>query len=208
MKKILSVCLLLTLTAPAISDDCKIKQAADLAVQRQVTLIDAAKVNPSDFFSGKDSCVSPDILKSYDLSKLIPDLSGLLTSAAESTIKNLINKAKQKVCDKINDELKQVINKINSQLGSFESSLDSDLSKLVNGSFSSISMPNVSGVGQYTVNEIDKDALEAVDIPQPQVLQQSSILNGNGTSSQFSLQNEVEQEAEPNRNIDLEGLFK
>ena len=50
--------LALTLCTPAgcgpatSTQQCGIQQAADLAVQRQLTLIDAAKTNTSEFFSG------------------------------------------------------------------------------------------------------------------------------------------------------------
>ena len=43
-------------------NNCLVRQAADAAVQRQIALIDAAKVNPSSFFNGPNSCIAGDLL--------------------------------------------------------------------------------------------------------------------------------------------------
>lgn len=131
---------------------CSVKAAADAAVQRQITLIDAAKVNPSDFFDGANSCIATNLLQQFDLSNLIPDLSGFLTSAAQNLITQALNTAKQQVCSILNSQLQNVINQINSKLYAFRSTLSADLSKLLNGSTSTIMLPNVTGIGTYTFN--------------------------------------------------------
>lgn len=131
---------------------CSVKAAADAAVQRQITLIDAAKVNPSDFFDGANSCIATNLLQQFDLSNLIPDLSGFLTSAAQNLITQALNTAKQQVCSVLNSQLQNVINQINSKLYAFRSTLSADLSKLLNGSTSTITLPNVTGIGTYTFN--------------------------------------------------------
>ncbi len=131
---------------------CSVKAAADAAVQRQITLIDAAKVNPSDFFDGANSCIATNLLQQFDLSNLIPDLSGFLTSAAQNLITQALNTAKQQVCSILNSQLQNVINQINSKLYAFRSTLSADLSKLLNGSTSTITLPNVTGIGTYTFN--------------------------------------------------------
>ena len=131
---------------------CSVKAAADAAVQRQITLIDAAKVNPSDFFDGANSCIATNLLQQFDLSNLIPDLSGFLTSTAQNLITQALNTAKQQVCSILNSQLQNVINQINSKLYAFRSTLSADLSKLLNGSTSTITLPNVTGIGTYTFN--------------------------------------------------------
>lgn len=132
------------------SSTCSVKAAADAAVQRQITLIDAAKVNPSDFFDGANSCIATNLLQQFDLSNLIPDLSGFLTSAAQNLITQALNTAKQQVCSILNSQLQNVINQINSKLYAFRSTLSADLSKLLNGATSTITIPNVGGIGTYT----------------------------------------------------------
>ena len=41
---------------------CGITQAADAAVQRQIALLDAAKVDSSEFFNGANSCLGSNLL--------------------------------------------------------------------------------------------------------------------------------------------------
>ncbi len=84
--------------AQSTGNNCLVRQAADAAVQRQIALIDAAKVNPSAFFNGPNSCIAGDLLKRFDLSNLIPDLSGFLTGAATSLVQSVIDQAKRQVC--------------------------------------------------------------------------------------------------------------
>jgi hypothetical protein len=129
--------------------NCLVRQAADAAVQRQIALIDAAKVNPSAFFNGPNSCIAGDLLKRFDLSNLIPDLSGFLTGAAQGLIGSVIDAAKRQVCQILDDQLRDSIRSINQQMGSFQSSVSSDLFRQLNGSISPISLPNISGLGSY-----------------------------------------------------------
>ena len=211
----LVVCYTALSVSPTSAEDCAIKQAADLAVQKQITLIDAAKVNPSEFFNGANSCISTDILKSMDLSKLIPDLSGLLTSASQDLVNNLINKAKEKVCSKLNEQLNDVIGKINSKLGDFESKIDSKLAGLLNGSITTISTPNVSGIGQYDLTGIGSEAFQGVDLPQPQSMNYSITgQSPTGQSTQSSVaapatsSNSAPATQGGSSNLKLDNLFK
>ncbi len=153
LARIAAVVAVLAAPLPAsAASTCSVKAAADAAVQRQITLIDAAKVNPSDFFDGANSCIATNLLQQFDLSNLIPDLSGFLTSAAQNLITQALNTAKQQVCSILNSQLQNVINQINSKLYAFRSTLSADLSKLLNGSTSTIMLPNVTGIGTYTFN--------------------------------------------------------
>ena len=68
----------LSLAWPA-SAQCLVQDAAQAALERELELIEALAVDPADSFKGPDGCVNMDILTSFDLSTLIPDLTGLLT---------------------------------------------------------------------------------------------------------------------------------
>jgi hypothetical protein len=145
----------LALTQPApvqaqtAGNNCLVRQAADAAVQRQIALIDAAKVNPSSFFNGPNSCIAGDLLKRFDLSNLIPDLSGFLTSAATNLVQSVIDQAKRQVCQILDDQLRDTIRSINQQMNSFQSSITGDLFRQLNGSISPISLPSITNLGMY-----------------------------------------------------------
>lgn len=140
-------------TAPSLAqstgNNCLVRQAADAAVQRQIALIDAAKVNPSSFFNGPNSCIAGDLLKRFDLSNLIPDLSGFLTSGVTNLVQSVIDQAKRQVCQILDDQLRDTIRSINQQMGSFQSSVTGDLFRQLNGSISPISLPNITNLGTY-----------------------------------------------------------
>lgn len=135
--------------AQSTGNNCLVRQAADAAVQRQIALIDAAKVNPSSFFNGPNSCIAGDLLKRFDLSNLIPDLSGFLTSGVTNLVQSVIDQAKRQVCQILDSQLQDTIRSINQQMGSFQSSITGDLFRQLNGSISPISLPNITNLGTY-----------------------------------------------------------
>jgi hypothetical protein len=135
--------------AQSTGNNCLVRQAADAAVQRQIALIDAAKVNPSSFFNGPNSCIAGDLLKRFDLSSLIPDLSGFLTSGVTNLVQSVIDQAKRQVCQILDSQLQDTIRSINQQMGSFQSSITGDLFRQLNGSISPISLPNITNLGTY-----------------------------------------------------------
>ncbi len=153
--------------AQSTGNNCLVRQAADAAVQRQIALIDAAKVNPSSFFNGPNSCIAGDLLKRFDLSNLIPDLSGFLTSAATNLVQSVIDQAKRQVCQILDSQLRDTIGSINQQMNSFQSSITGDLFRQLNGSISPISLPNISNIGSY--NHVQNSAFgSALNLPQTQ----------------------------------------
>ncbi|GJE67668.1 hypothetical protein LNAOJCKE_4900 [Methylorubrum aminovorans] len=159
--------------------NCIVRQAADAAVQRQIALIDAAKVNPSAFFNGPNSCIPGDLLKRFDLSNFIPDLSGFLASGAQNLIGSVIDAAKRQVCQILDDQLRDTIRSINRQMGSFQTSVSGDLFRQLNGSISPISLPNITGLGSYNhvQNTAFGSALTLNQAPQsasPVVVQEDS----------------------------------
>ena len=140
-------------SAQAQTQNCLVRQAADAAIQRQIALIDAAKVNPSSFFNGANSCIAADLLKRFDLSNLIPDASGFLTSGVQSLISSVIDAAKRQVCQILDNQLRSTISSINSSMGGFQNSLSGDLFRQLNGSISPITIPNITGIGTYTYTQ-------------------------------------------------------
>lgn len=157
-------------------NNCLVRQAADAAVQRQIALIDAAKVNPSSFFNGPNSCIAGDLLKRFDLSNLIPDLSGFLTGAAQNLISSVLDAAKRQVCQILDDQLRDTIRSINQQMGSLQSSISGDLFRQLNGSISPITLPSITGLGSY--NHVQNTAFgsalnltQAPQTPAPVVVQ-------------------------------------
>lgn len=190
LARIAAVVAVLAAPLPAsAASTCSVKAAADAAVQRQITLIDAAKVNPSDFFDGANSCIATNLLQQFDLSNLIPDLSGFLTSAAQNLITQALNTAKQQVCSILNSQLQNVINQINSKLYAFRSTLSADLSKLLNGSTSTITLPNVTGIGTYTFNASSSSLGSVLGVGSSSTTTDTSsgsTTTGSGTTSNYS----------------------
>lgn len=132
---------------------CGVEQAAQAALQRRLAVIDAAKVNPSEFFTGANSCISPDLLKSFDLSQMIPDLAGFLSGGIQNIAQQAINAAKQQVCEVLNEQINSVIGKINDTTSSFNSGLSGDLAGILGSSFS-INAPSTSGYGSYNLSSL------------------------------------------------------
>lgn len=135
---------------------CGVEQAANAALQRRLAVIDAAKVNPSEFFTGANSCIDANLLKSFDLSAMIPDLAGFLSGGIQNIAQQAINAAKQKACEVLNEQINGVIGKINDTTSSFNSGLSGELSGILGSSFS-ITKPNTSGYGSYDLSSLGND---------------------------------------------------
>lgn len=166
--------------AQAQAGGCMVQQAADAAVQRQIAMIDAAKVNPSEFFSGANSCIAPALLQRIDLSNFIPSAANFLSSGVESMIGNLIQQAQQKICEALNSQLQQLVGKLNSVGGSFQSQLPGELASILGGSnsFTPVTLPAIGGIGQYDMQSQTGGSLfETVSTP-PFVPQGTGGLNG------------------------------
>lgn len=137
-----------TSSSSGASSECLVTQAADAAVQRKLQQIDASKVNPSDFFSGANSCISPQLLQSFDLSRFIPDLAGLLTGNIDGLLNSVLNAAKNQVCQVLNEQLSKVLQQLNSSGANFSNGLSSQLRSIL-GTNRSISAPS-SSFGTYS----------------------------------------------------------
>lgn len=164
---------------------CGITQAADAAVQKQIALLDAAKVDSSEFFNGANSCLGSNLLDSLDLSNLIPTSFDFLGGAADKLINDLIQKAQQQVCQVLNDQLQKVVGKINNNMFQFESVMGEKMQELLGGSGNSITelkLPNIPGIGKYDFTLASLSSGNGIDQPimTPPAMQAGSN-TGNGT---------------------------
>lgn len=144
----------LALPARAQSSGCAIQQASQQALNQKLGLIQSAKVNTPDFFSS--SCISPNLMKIFDLSQVIPDPIGLLSSGIQTIAQQAINQAKQFACNIINQQVNSLLNNINNTLRSGIASCSGSLPNFnltslsqmspLSGSFCGTSL---SGLGQF-----------------------------------------------------------
>lgn len=136
MKKAKPLVLATALVALAnpLAAQCLVQDAAQAALERELELIEALAVDPADSFRGPDSCVNMDMLTSLDLSTLIPDLTGFITSFSFDAINGLIADAQAQVCRQIQDAIDDSIGEATSAVASFNSGLTDELNGvLTNG---------------------------------------------------------------------------
>ena len=165
---------------------CGITQAADAAVQRQIALLDAAKVDSSEFFNGANSCLGSNLLDSLDLSNLIPTSFDFLGGAADQLINGLIQKAQQQVCQVLNDQLQKVVGKINNNMYQFDSVMGGQMNELLGGSGNSVTelkLPSIPGIGKYDFTLASMSTGNGIDQPimTPPAVQAGNNTVGNGT---------------------------
>ncbi|MCV9909566.1 hypothetical protein OIV19_18355 [Brucella sp. HL-2] len=169
----------LSFSATSGGASCGVEAAADAALQQQIALIDAAKVNVPDFFSGPNSCINTNLLQSFNLSNMIPDLAGFFQGNVQGITQNLLNQAKQQVCKLLDDQLQKTLGNMQQAVGKVNSSVGTDLASLLGGATSGLNMPKIDGIGKYDFsgsNGINYD--NSVKIPVPQ------FTLGGGSSSQ------------------------
>lgn len=123
-----------------INAQCLVQDAANAALQRELELIEALAVDPADSFRGPDSCVNMDILNSLDLSTLIPDLSGLLTSFSMDAINGMIADAQAKVCRQIQDAIDGAVGDATSAVTSFNSGLSDELNNVLSNGWGDLGL--------------------------------------------------------------------
>ena len=120
--------------ANPLAAQCLVQDAAQAALERELELIEALAVDPADSFRGPDSCVNMDMLTSLDLSILIPDLTGFITSFSFDAINSLIADAQGQVCRQIQDAMDSAVGDATSAVTNFNSGLTDELSLvLTNG---------------------------------------------------------------------------
>lgn len=123
-----------------INAQCLVQDAANAALQRELELIEALAVDPTDSFRGPDSCVNMDILNSLDLSTLIPDLSGLLTSFSMDAINGMIADAQAQVCRQIQDAIDGAVGDATSAVTSFNSGLSDELNNVLSNGWGDLGL--------------------------------------------------------------------
>jgi hypothetical protein len=138
MKNAKAVCAIALCSALALAGtanaQCLVQDAAQAALERELELIEALATDPAESFRGPDSCVNMDLLTSFDLSTLIPDLSGLLTSFSFDALNGIIADAQAQVCRQIQDAIDGAIGDATSAVTNFNSGLTDELNGvLTNG---------------------------------------------------------------------------
>lgn len=126
--------------AGASAAQCVVEDAAQAALDRELALIEALAVDPADSFRGPDSCINMDVLTSMDLSTLIPDLSGLLTSFSFEALNTIIADAQAQVCRQIQDAIDDTIGEATSAVTNFNSGLTSELENVLSNGWSDLGL--------------------------------------------------------------------
>ncbi|MBZ6078928.1 hypothetical protein [Microvirga puerhi] len=169
------------------SSGCSIQQASDAALQQQIALIDAAKVNVPEFFTGANSCINPNLFKSFDLSSLIPDAAGFLQGGLAGTAENLLNQAKTQLCGVLNEQMNKLLGRLRSTITDFSSSIGSELSSILGGSTGGLQLPNIPNVGQYDFSRISEVPSNGGQTTNQTPVEQTP------PSSQFTIQGQTKQ---------------
>ncbi|KVV07436.1 hypothetical protein [Burkholderia ubonensis] len=99
--------------AAASSTNCAVSTAAQSALNGRITMIGMTQPDPSKYFTvgGVSSCIGS--LSNIDLSKLIPDPMGILTSLAQQALQMGVNAA----CTAARNSLSDLIGKYNFAAG-------------------------------------------------------------------------------------------
>ncbi len=171
---------------------CPVEAAADAALQRQISLLDAVKVDPAEFFNGARSCIDQSLLRNFDLSMAIPDPMGLLQSIAQSIGNNVLDAAKQKACDVLNEQLgdavgqmRQVLNTVRSPDDAVQAALDRVTNR------AGLDRISLAGLGQYGggggANSFGAPLILPPPSPQPKSTQSSATVRPSTVTSGSSL---------------------
>ena len=104
--------------APTSSTDCALSTAAQNAVNNRLTVIGVTQPDPAKYFTvgGAQSCIGS--ITNIDLSRLIPDPMGLLTSIAQG----LVNTAVRAACTAARQSLSDTLSKYNVAAGMLNNS--------------------------------------------------------------------------------------
>jgi hypothetical protein len=142
MNKLKALCLLVSFVSwgAAASAECIVDDAAQAALDRQVEIIKASVVDVEDIFTGPNSCISPDLLNSFDLSNLIIDPLSLVTGAVTDAINSAISDAKSQACAYINDQVNGTIGDVNSAISDANSQLSSELGSVLQNGWDGLSL--------------------------------------------------------------------
>ncbi len=149
---------------------CPVAAAADAALQREIQLLDGLKVNPGDFFSGAKSCIDNSLLRTFDLSSIIPDPLNLVRMVTDQLGQDVLNAAKQKVCDVLNDQLGNAVGsmrRVMNQVVSPDQMVQEALDRVTNRN--GLDRINLSGLGGYGSGSQNYNSLSSPVLSAPRV---------------------------------------
>lgn len=110
---------------------CVVEQAAQAALDRQISSIEAAQTDVSSFFSGQSSCINGNLLNMIDFSGFMADPTNLMQSVGQNQVNQLLNQAVQKACDVANEQIQDVTGNLNTSLASWDSGLDDQIRNII-----------------------------------------------------------------------------
>ena len=119
---------------------CLVEEAAQAALERELALIEELAADPEDSFSGPQSCINGDIFSSLDLSMLIPDLAGMLSSFSTDAITGIIQDAQAQACRAINDAMEDAIGGASDRMTSFSSGLSGELQGILDNGWEGLDL--------------------------------------------------------------------
>lgn len=128
---------------------CLVTQASQAALQRRLAEIDGLKTNVNSFFSGAGACITNGLLNNFDMSSLIPDPSGLMSSGIQTLARQAIDAAKQQACTIVQNGIQNAVGRLNTELDQYTSGSGSKISAIL-GSNAAVTIPNIAGFGSYT----------------------------------------------------------
>lgn len=132
---------ILAQTAPVRGgSNCMVEQAAQAALDREIKLIGSLATDVEKVFNGPEGCIDGSIFQEFDLSNLIPDLSGMLTSAATDMVTNAIASAKQKVCKNISAKITDAVGTAQGTVSQFSSGLTDDLKGVLDNGWEGLTL--------------------------------------------------------------------
>lgn len=107
------------MSSPPTEADCDLVKAMKDAVNSKVAMIDATAPDPAKYFQmgGPDSCLGEIAIANIDLSRLIPDIAGLLTDGVTSAMTKLVDGAMKKACAAARNSVGGIVGQYNGAIG-------------------------------------------------------------------------------------------
>lgn len=140
-------------------EDCELKDAISQTVNNRIKIVGMTSPDPAKYFSvgGTESCLGNISLADIDLSQMIPDFAGILTSAVTNAIEQAIKAAIRKACTAARSTISDYITKYND------------------------AVDTINGAGDYVADRIDAEVGKAVSDAAAQYGIDYNIGAGSGT---------------------------
>lgn len=118
--------------APAMAQEgCLISEAADAALDRQISAIEATQTDVASFFTGPNSCINQDLLQMIDFSVDMPDPANLLRTLQTGMYDQLLSQAQQKFCDVMNEQIDGAVGNLDATMVNWESGLSDEIRGII-----------------------------------------------------------------------------